>query len=65
MKILIDQEKCLGCGSCTAICPDLFELGDDNKAHSKESKSEDKKDNINCLQEAIDICPVEAIKIEK
>lgn len=60
MKLKIDQEKCIGCGSCQAICPDVFELGEDNKAHLKDEQS-DKK----CVQEAVEICPTQAIEIKE
>ena len=66
MNIKIDQEKCIGCGSCTAVCPELFELGgEDNKARVRGAETEDKpaeKDD-KCAQEAADICPVQAIEI--
>ena len=49
MKINIDKEKCIGCGSCTAVCPDVFELDDNGKAYLKEGGEEtDEK----CAQEA-------------
>jgi len=60
MKITIDKETCIGCGSCTAVCSDSFELSEDNKAHLKE-KGEDAK----CVKEAVDICPVQAIEISE
>ena len=61
MKIKIDQEQCIGCGSCQAVCPDVFEMKDDNKAHIKENEA----DKADCVQEAVDICPVQAIEIEE
>ncbi len=65
MKITIDQQKCIGCGSCAAVCPELFELaGEDNKAQVKEGSNEEGK-NAKCVQEAVDICPVQAIEVEK
>ena len=62
MKIKIDQETCIGCGSCQVVCPDFFELDDENKVEVKEGDSGASDD---CVQEAIDICPVDAIKVEK
>lgn len=53
--IKIDKEKCIGCGSCAAICEEVFELGDDMKAKVKKQK------NLPCVKEAIDSCPVNAI----
>lgn len=66
MNIKIDQEKCIGCGSCTAVCPELFKLGgEDNKALVKEKKQSEAGMNDKCAQEAVDICPVQAIEIEE
>ena len=59
-KIKIDEEKCIGCGSCVAVCPESFEMDKDNKAYLKEGKDTEK-----CIQEAIDICPVHVIEIEE
>ena len=53
--IKIDKEKCIGCGSCAAVCSQVFELTDDGKAKVKAQKK------IPCVKEAIDICPVDAI----
>lgn len=58
-KIKVDEEKCIGCGACAATC-DNFEI-EEGKAKAKKTKVED----IGCNQEAADICPVDAIKVEK
>lgn len=57
--VKVDQKECIGCGACTVICPDVFELGDDGKSHVKDPKgaSEDK------IKEAADACPVDAINL--
>ncbi len=56
MAIKIDKEKCIGCGSCEAICPEAFEMKE-GKAHSKGSGKG------KCVKDAADSCPVQAIKI--
>lgn len=55
-KPVVDYEACIGCGSCADICPEVFQLRDD-KAYVI---GPEKCDTCNC-QEAIDVCPVEAI----
>ncbi|MEM4330523.1 MAG: ferredoxin [Candidatus Pacearchaeota archaeon] len=59
-KIKVDKNKCIGCGSCEAICPKSFYL--------KEGKATPKKEKvtkITCEEEAKNSCPVGAISIEK
>jgi len=58
MKIKIDKEKCIGCGTCAVIAPKTFKLGDDGKAEVIEPPG-DKKEKI---KEALDSCPVDAIE---
>ena len=60
MKITIDKEKCIGCGSCVAVCDESFEMNNDNKARLKE-----KGEDAQCVKEAVDICPVQAIEISE
>ena len=69
MKIIHSVEKCIGCGLCASICPDLWEMGDnDNKAHLKGQKSETEEtielNESACAQEATESCPVQAINLE-
>ena len=28
-KVYIDEEECIGCGSCEEICPEVFRLNED------------------------------------
>lgn len=68
MKIILNKEKCIGCGSCVAVCSDHFEMGDDGKTHLKDSQVEDGKEvkeveKEGCGGQARDICPVKVIKI--
>ena len=62
MKPKINQEICIGCGTCVSMLSDVFEMGTEGKAHVKESENYDQyKDKIN---EAISSCPVQAISVE-
>lgn len=60
-KLVVGQDKCIGCGTCVALCPKVFKLGDNGKAEVVNQKG-DTEENI---QNAIDSCPVEAIKWEE
>lgn len=57
--VSVDKEKCIGCGSCEATCPEVFKMDDDMKAHIKPGQEKSKSA---CIKEAIDICAVDAIK---
>ena len=35
MKANVDQNLCSGCGLCEQVCPEVFEMGDDNIAKVK------------------------------
>jgi len=59
-KINVDKNKCIGCGSCAAVCPEAFEMKD-GKSVPKRAKVE----KISCEAEAESICPVQAISISK
>ncbi len=58
-KIKVDKEKCIGCGSCVALCEGNFELKD-GKAYAKKAVSD-----LPCNKEAADTCPVQAIILKK
>ncbi len=58
MKVTIDKNLCLGCGTCVAIAPKSFKLGNDGKAEVIEPMG----DKETAIKEAIDSCPVSAIK---
>ena len=58
MKVKVN-EGCLGCGACTGICPDVFELDDEGLAKVIVDETED-----SAVQDAIDGCPVGVIEAE-
>jgi len=57
-KILL--EKCIGCGTCAALCPNTFEMTDDNKAKITNPAGDDP----DSIQMAVDACPTQAIIME-
>lgn len=71
MKIIHEREKCIGCGSCAAVCSKFWEITEDGKSRLLGSQSNSKNiyeldvQEPGCNQEAADICPVQCIRIEK
>ncbi len=66
MKIIQEHDKCIGCGSCVAICPKYWEISDDGKAKLIGTESNELEiSKVECNQEAADACPVQCIKIQK
>jgi len=60
MAIKIDREKCIGCGTCPAVCPNVFKMDEENKAIVFDEKG-DSEENIKM---AADSCPTQAISVK-
>ena len=58
-KVKVDKDKCIGCGACTAVAPDVFEFDDDGLAKVIEEKI---NDDVISAKEG---CPTEAITVEE
>lgn len=67
MKVSIDQNKCIACGTCVAICPEVFELKEDGTVDVKEEWKEKEipEELEGKVKEAHDACPAIAIIIEE
>jgi len=63
MKPKVDKNLCIGCGTCVSLCPDVFEMGEDNKSRIKETADFEK--NKDCIEQSVTSCPNQAIKIEQ
>ncbi|MBU3901193.1 ferredoxin [Patescibacteria group bacterium] len=69
MKIIQEQKKCIGCGSCVAVCDKYFEMADNSLAVIKGGQINGENMELEiqeagCAQEASEICPVQIIKVE-
>jgi len=65
MKPAVDASKCISCGQCVAICPEVFFMGDDGISNVKYEDSEGNPIDFslyeNSIKEAIGGCPAQAI----
>lgn len=53
----VDQETCIGCGTCVVIAPKTFKLGENGKAEVVLPPG----DNEETIKEAVSSCAVSAI----
>ena len=58
--VKVNKEKCIGCGLCSNLCPEVFEVTDEGKAKVKEGV--DSEGNKECIKESKEGCPVNAIE---
>ena len=59
MRPEVDETLCIGDGICADICPEVFEMRDDNLAHViNENPDVSLSDKV---REAADACPTGAI----
>tara|TARA_B100000287_G_scaffold149522_1_gene141234 strand:- start:1684 stop:1929 length:246 start_codon:yes stop_codon:yes gene_type:complete len=75
-KIKIDLDECIGAYACAAVYPKMWEVDSKGKAHPKmgklikENSSEwiimdENKFDLELAKRSAEVCPVNAIKIEK
>jgi len=61
MKAIVDTGLCIGCGLCADTCPEVFSMMDDGFAHPIADPVP--HEEYDCVREAAEICPVEAITV--
>lgn len=61
-SVYIDEDECIGCGSCEEICPEVFKLNEDTEK-PEIIKPEGGPEDL--IEEAMETCPVECIHWEE
>jgi ferredoxin len=56
-KIIIDQKKCIGCGTCAILASKTFKIDKSGKSEVINQTGNSKEE----IRNAIDSCPVSAI----
>ena len=61
-RVYIDEDECIGCGSCEEICPEVFRL-DESTEKAEVIKPEGGPEDL--IEEAMGTCPVDSIYWEE
>ena len=60
MKVKVDQDLCIGCGTCELMCSQCFKL----EGGKAKVVRDEYGDDVECdIQDVVDSCPTEAISI--
>ncbi|GIW42508.1 MAG: ferredoxin FdxD [Candidatus Binatia bacterium] len=61
MRVVVDRDLCEGNAVCMKVCPEVFEVGEDDQAHLKiERPGEELRAKV---EEAVARCPRQALSI--
>lgn len=70
MKARVKKDTCIGCGACTVIADNIFQIGDDGLAevinqidNNNEKVAVIKEEDIENVQDASESCPTGAIEL--
>ena len=61
VRVIVDLNLCQSHGECVFAAPDVFELGDDDLLRWKEEVDESRRA---ALEDAVNVCPMMAIRLE-
>jgi len=61
IKVIVDMNLCQSHGECVYAAPGVFELGDDDVLRWQEEADESRREE---LEEAVNVCPMMAIRLE-
>lgn len=62
MRVVVDEDLCIGCGACEEICPAVFHLNPETE--KSEVIDPDACEFQGCCEAAEENCPVDAITVE-
>lgn len=64
MKFKVDENLCICCGACQAICKEVFEISDEGFAVAKDEEIKDEEIKDEAIS-AMESCPTDAITNEE
>jgi ferredoxin len=62
MKVIVDEDVCIGCETCAELCPEVFRM-DEMKEKAQVVLPEG--GSVSCIEEAMEACPVSCIHWEE
>lgn len=72
MNVKITRDECVSCGTCADVCPEFFELGEEDTLSQvlEQYRNDGRQDEGTvppeleaCVTEAADLCPVQVILV--
>jgi ferredoxin len=72
-KLYIDRDKCIACGTCVSLMPEIFDMDDaDGLVRAENSKAEKgysilefDENQLEEFQQLVDSCPTGVFRISK
>ena len=61
MRVNVDMTRCQDHGQCAIAAPDVFRINDEGKLEYETEADESQRFEV---EEAADVCPVQAIEIQ-
>ena len=59
-RVVVDRDRCVGSGTCEALAPDLFEVGDDGVVGLLR---QDPAGDHEAARDAVSACPTGALSL--
>jgi len=56
--IKVNEELCIGCGTCEVLCPAVFKMNAEGKAEVLSQT------DVECAKNAAESCPTQAIEVK-
>jgi len=61
VRVIVDEDLCIGCGNCAEVCPAVFHLNEERE--KAEVIDADACEYVGCCEAAEENCPVNAITV--
>jgi ferredoxin len=60
-RVQVDYERCVGSGSCEALAPDVFEVGDEGVVEVLVTEPDERL--LPDVRKAVEACPTRALSL--